>query len=229
MVRKILVLVLCLMTAFAACAEGTEEQVNVYVSITDEAGELTLAYQPVAVTDLDGDGTLTINDALTAAHASNHQDGLEAYAVKDTEFGLSMMKLWGVDNGGSYGYYLNHHSAWSLLDQVQQGDHVKAYLYTDLTSWSDQYCFFDKDFSEAKPGDEIPLTLYAAGYDEAYNPVTLPVAGASIVVNGETTEWKTDEEGKAVILCAEAGEYQISAESEMMNLVAPVCVILVKE
>ena len=63
--KKTILTVLCAAlllgtTAIPAYAADSE---TVYVSIADENGDLVLPYQPVTVTDIDGDGALTINDA----------------------------------------------------------------------------------------------------------------------------------------------------------------------
>lgn len=224
--KKFLALLLVLMTlAIPACAE---DGLNVYVSITDDTGALVLACEAIAVTDANADGALTISDALACAHTAKHELGADAYATAMTDYGLSLTKLWNVENGGSYGYYLNNASAWSLLDPIAEGDHVKAYCYTDLTAWSDTYCFFDAPLLQAKAGEAVTLTLSAAGYDESFAPITLAVEGAAITVNGEATGAVTDAEGKAVITLAEAGVYTISAASDAMTMVAPVCVITVE-
>lgn len=214
-----------LMLTACACAE---ESVSVYVSITDGEGNLALAHEAIVVTDTDADGMLTIADALACAHIEKHENGAEAFATAQTEYGLSMVKLWNVDNGGSYGYYLNNASAWSLLDPVSEGDHVKAYAYTDLTAWSDVYCFFSSDEAAVPAGSDIALQLSAAAFDENFTPITIAVADAVITVNGEATEIKTDAEGNAVLTLTEKGVYVISASSETMTLVAPVCIVTVE-
>lgn len=222
-------LMLVSLTAFA------EEAPTVYVSISDDTGVLVLAHQPVMLTDADADGVLTIHDALAAAHAAYHPDGTEAYLAENSEWGLSLYRLWGVENGGSYGYCVNDASAMSLLDPVQEGDHIKAYAFTDLTAWSDTYCYFTAPvatgarLAAAAVNSEIALTLSAAGYDESWAPVTLPVAGAVLTVNGEKTEVVTDENGNAVLNFAAAGTYTVSAVSETMTLVPPVCIVTVTE
>lgn len=224
--KKFLALLLVLMTL--ALPAFAEDALNVYVSITDDTGALVLACEAVAVTDTDADGALTISDALCCAHAAKHAEGAEAYGTAATEYGLSMTKLWGVENGGSYGYCLNNASAWNLLDPIAEGDHVKAYCYTDLTTWSDTYCFFDADMKQAKAGEAAALTLSAAGYDENWSPITVPVEGAAILVNGQDVETVTDAEGNASITLTEAGVYTISAMSASQTLVAPVCIITVE-
>ena len=221
-----LLLVVWMLVSLTASAEAAP---TVYVSISDDTGALVLAYVPVALTDADGDGALTICDALMLAHAAHHPEGAEAFLAEQSEWGLSLYKLWGVENGGSYGYMLNDASAMSLLDAVKDGDHVKAYAFTDLTAFSDTYAYFTAPVAAAAVNSEITLTLNAAGYDEAWNPVTLPVEGATLTVNGEKTDVVTDENGNAVLTLAEAGTYTVSAVSETMTLVPPVCIVTVTE
>ncbi len=220
-------LALAMMASLAAFAE--EATPTVYVSISDDAGALVLAYVPVELTDADADGVLTICDALMAAHAAYHPDGAEAFLAEKTEWGLSMYRLWGVENGGSYGYMLNDVSAWSLVDPVKDDDHIKAYAFTDLTNFSDTYAYFTVPVAAAAVNAEVALTLNAAGYDANWAPVTLPVVGAVLTVNGEATTAVTDENGSAVLTFPAPGMYTVSAVSETMTLVPPVCIVTVTE
>lgn len=219
--KKAFSLLMALMLLLSVCvfAQAEEEtQPVVYVTIAN--GELALCQEPVTVTDADGDGALTIADALYLAHEAAFDGGAEAgFAAETTEYGLTLTRLWGVENGGSYGYYVNNTAAMSLADPVADGDFINAFVYTDLTAWSDVYCFFDAE--TVAPG-EVTLTLSAAGYDENWAPVTSPLAGAVITVNGEKTESVTDENGQ-VTLTVEAGDV-ISAVAEDATLVPPCCV-----
>ena len=227
--KKILstLLALAMLVSLAAFAE---EAPTVYVSISTDTGALVLAYAPVTLTDVDGDGMLTICDALMEAHAAYHPDGAAAFLAEDTEWGKSLYVLWGVDNGGSYGYMLNDVSPMSLLDPVQPGDHIKAYAFTDLTNFSDTYCYFTAPVVAAAVNTEITLTLSAAGYDEAWNPVTYAVQGAYLIVDGEVDDSiVTDAEGQFVLTFPEAGKYTISAVSNDLTLVPPVCIVTVTE
>lgn len=227
--KKILsaLLVLAMLVSLTAFAENADP--TVYVSISDDAGKLVLAYAPVALTDVDADGALTISDALSAAHTAYHPDGVNAFRAENSEWGLSLYKLWNVENGGSYGYMLNDVSAMSLLDPVKDGDHVKAFVYTDLTSFSDTYTFFTAPVAAAAVNAEVALTLSANGYDEAWNPVTFPAAGAMITVNGEKTDVVTDENGQCVLTFPATGVYTVSAVSADKPLVPPVCIVTVTE
>ena len=202
-----------------------ETKADVFVTIADANGDLALTQQKVTVTDIDEDGALTINDALYLAHEAKFEGGAAAgYKSSVGAYGLALDKLWGTENGGSYGYYVNNNSAWSLTDIVKEGDYINAFVYTDLTAWSDKYCYFDVNSKIGTADKEINLILSMAGYDENYNPAVYPVEGAVITVNGEATDVKTDAEGKAVIkLPAAEGEYVISATSDKMTMVPPVC------
>lgn len=226
--KKFLATLLALLM-LASLSALAEEAPTAYVSISDDNGALVLAYMPVALTDVDADGALTICDVLMAAHAAYHPDGAAAFAAEQSQWGMSMVRLWGIENGGSYGYVLNDASAWSLLDPVQPGDHVKAYVYTDVTNFSDTYAFFTAPVAAAAVNAEVALTLSANGYDEAWNPVTMPVAGAVITVNGEKTDAVTGVNGQAVLTFPETGVYTVSAVSDDVTLVPPVCIVTVTE
>ena len=200
----------------------------VYVTISD--GTLALAAEPVTVTDVDNDGILSINDALSAAHEAKFNGGAAAgYASESTEYGLSLTKLWGVENGGAYGYMVNNVSAMSLADPIQAGDHITAFVYTDTTGYSDAYCFFDTFSLSAAAGRSVTLTLTAAGYDESWNPITLPVEGAAILIDGQPTAFKTAADGSVTITIDTAGDHVISAVSDAQLLVPPVCIATINE
>lgn len=59
-----------------------------------------------------------------------------------------------------------------------------------------------------------------------YNTVPTPASGAKITIDGEETEFVTDENG-SVTITAENGEHVVSAVSDTMTLVPPVCIIAV--
>ena len=230
--RKLKTLALSLMMlgvfSLTAFAEKTDETADVYVTIADDKGALALTQEKITVTDIDEDGALTINDALYAAHEAKFEGGAaQGYSSSEGQWGLSLDKLWGVENGGSYGYVVNNKSAMGLTDAVKAGDYINAYIYTDLTAWSDVYCFFDVNTLAISEDAEFTLTLSANGYDADWNPVVNPVANATITLNGVATEYKTDAEGKVTLKIADAGNCVISATSESQTLVPPVCVATV--
>ena len=196
---------------------------TVYVSIANK-GQLVAAQAKVTVTDIDGDNTLTVNDALYAAHESVYPGGASTgysyYIHKD--YGLSLGKLWG-DSSGNFGYYINNSSCWSLADPIKNGDCLYAFVYSDGKYYSDKYCFFNNNTVTANKNSAIELTLNGAGYDANWNPVTLPVPNAEITVDGKATCVKTDANGKATIQISTSGTHIISAVSASETLVPPVC------
>lgn len=229
--KKITSILIGLIIVFSTCvtvANAEELKAEIYVNIFDK-GTLAVTYEKVTVADIDNDGALTINDTLVAAHEAFYKGGAESgYASAESEFGVSIVKLWG-DTSGSYGYYINNASAWSLADPVKNGDLVSAFVYTDTLGWSDSYSFFDFNKVDAKENESITLTLSVAGFDESWNSVTLPLKDAIITVNGEKTDCVTDEDGKVTISFKSNGRYVVSAVSGESIIVPPVCIIEVSE
>lgn len=214
-----LVLVLALLFAFSAAAEISPV---VYVTIVN--GDLKLVQHPVSLYDTDGDGVLTVSDALYIAHEDCYEGGAQAgYAAQMGDYGLMLTRLWGVENGGAFGFYVNNVMSMGLADPIAEGDYVSAYVYTDTTGRSDTFTYFDT--YTAEPG-EITLTLSASGFDPVtYAPVSTPVSGAEIVINGSNTGVFTDANGEAV-LSVQAGDV-VSAVSASQNIVAPCCCIII--
>ena len=163
-----MLLLLCGLSCGIALADGAE--IDAIVTIADQNGKLALSAEFIKVTDIDGDGKLTVNDALYCAHEQKFSGGAAAgYLSEMTEYGLSLKKLWGFDNGTGYGYYVNNAAAMSLADEIHQGDYINAFIYTDTTGWSDAYCYFDAGAVGAYTGDSFDLKLTAVGFDESYN------------------------------------------------------------
>lgn len=212
--------------SFAAVSAG---EANVYVSISASKDSLQLAYYSVKVTDIDSDGVLTINDALYCAHEDAYTGGAASgYKAVFSQWGLSLAKLWGIENGGSYGYYVNNASAWSLADPVKEGDHVYAFVYSDTKFFSDEYAFFTENVKTVKQGEEIKLSLKKLGYNEMWELTEAPAANAVITVDGKATDVKTDSEGNAVITITKSGTHTISALSPEGEIItAPVCKVTV--
>jgi len=225
---KKLISVSAVIAAMGVLAVSAYADTSVHVTVSDANGTLVVIDEAVDVSDADGDGAVTINDALIAAHDKFYDGGAEAgYEAVNSDYGLSINKLWGTENGGSYGYYVNNASAWSLADPVNSGDHLNAFVYTDTTAWSDTYCYFDKNDYISSDGD-VALTLSAASFDADWNPVTVPVAGADITVNGEKVGAVTDENGQVTLRFTGDGDYIISAVSDTQVLVPPVCKVYIQ-
>lgn len=219
----------CAVTAFAADSSEAPEvsssaapepvYANLFIIYND--GNLVFDGTGMYTYDADEDGVITINDILLCAHESYYNEADEsdtgyAYAVSE-EYGAYITKLWGVENGGAYGYYVNDKSAWSLTDPIKDGDKVVAFIYSDTTGYSDQYTYFDQvDYDTYRGKPLVTVQLKTVGYDADWNPVSLPLAGATITVDGEATSFVTDKDGKVTITLSDASDslYLLSAESE---------------
>ena len=228
--KKILAVLILLSLALgiAPVVLAEESSVSVFVTVS-VAGEWKTVCKEVKVTDADDDGVLSISDAVYALHEAAAEGGaLAGFDAKMGSYGLSLMKLWG-DESGNFGYYLNHVSANSLADPVKDGDCLDAFVYQDTDSFSDVYCWFDQQTVSVESGKEITLTLTAAGYDESWNPITFPLAGAVITMDGEESRWVTDEKGCVTFTLPKSGKILIGAVSKDEILVPPVCVVTVRD
>lgn len=202
----------------ASC--GGEKGPFVYVTVANEKGEIAAQYEKVEFTE-----GMTIDAALAALHEKKCKGG---YATEQTAYGLSMVKLWDVENGGSYGYYVNNASPTSLSDKLCEGDHVYAFVYTDTVNFSDTYAFFSAPTAETAKGESLELTLSTSGYDSSWTPVNLPAAGAKLLIDGTETDIITDAEGKATVKFDKKGTYVVTACAENLNLVTPFVIVTVK-
>ena len=218
-------------SAMSLTAFADDASADIFVTIADKDGKLAVAQEAVTVTDADNDGKLTINDALVIAHDKFYEGGSEAgYASSEGQYGLGLDKLWGTENGGSYGYYVNNAAAMGLTDEIKSGDCLNAFVYPDPNAWSTTYySWFDKNTVETEQGTEVEVVLKRASFDENFQMVPVAVEGAALTVDGENTDVKTDAEGKAKIKLDKAGKNIISAASpEGMTLIAPVLIADVK-
>ncbi len=205
------------------CCFAASEEKYAYVNISD-GKSVVAAMEKVPYADKDNDGKWTVNDVLIAVHESKCKDG---YATVTSDYGPMITKLWGVENGGSYGYYLNNAMAMSLTDEIKSGDVLYAYVYADAAGYSDAYSFFDKASFENEGGNKVTLKLsYVSGFDESYAPVISALEGATVIVDGKKAEVKTAADGSAEITLPKKTAV-ITAEKEGLTLVPPVCVSFV--
>lgn len=217
------------MLASLSFVSFASESDSTRVSVSICNGTVLVASEEIDVWDADNDGFLSINDALILTHDKLYNGGAQVgYSYTSGDYGLYITKLWG-DTSGSFGYYLNHSMAYGLGDPIKDGDSITAFVYTDQVTWSDTYCFFDKSSVDAVKDEQIGLTLYASGFDSSFNPITYPLSGAVITVNGEKTEYVTDKDGRVTITLNTAGKALISAISDSTTLVPPICKVNVSE
>ena len=159
-------------------------EVNVTVS---NAGDVVVANELIEVVDSDHDNTISADDVLIAVHNAKFEGGAAAGYNKvyvEEWSSWSITKLWGVENGGGYGYYNNNASMYSLMGEVNEGDHFVAFIYGDLVGWTDTYSAFDKFEYEADETLTVTLNKYVFDY-ETYTMVATPCAGADVKLYNE--------------------------------------------
>ena len=189
-----------------------------------------VAQAQVTVTDRNGDGTLSYDEALYAAHEAYFPGGAEAgYSSYTGQYGLSLAILWGKGSAGTTataGYYLNDASCRSLADPVKEGDRITAFNYKDTDSWSDVYSFFTEHSVSMTSGSSLTLTLNKSDY---FTGIT-PYANATVVLLGENApqeSWTTDENGQVELTGSNAGTYYAVATIPSGTLVPAVCKLVV--
>jgi len=208
--------------------EPKSQTVNVFISIAD-TGNLVLNNEPLAVEDSDGDGSVTVDEVLMAAHASFYKGGIKGYATEDLgKYGQCISRLWGVDNGGFYGFHVNNNLDFSgeeqLSDPVLPGDYVYAFSFQDLETWSDIFSYITGEIQTAEDGTSCYSgVLMTLERDEFQKQLRLPLSGAEIVVNRDKTGIFTDEDGCFSVPLSVSGSYELCAEAADLTLIPPVC------
>lgn len=208
---------------------ATKERVEttVYVSITDRDNKL--AYAKVKVYDYGGDGEFSVNEALYYAHVWFYNGGASAgYQTKKVDNKLTITKLWGNESADAFGYSVNDTPVSTLETSVKENDHIHAFVYSDRENHSDVYSYFDTTYFQVKKDESVTLTLKAVTYDENQNPIVFPVTDAYITLNGEKTDFRTNEEGKVTVTFEKGGKTLVGAISDSMTLVQPSCLARVE-
>jgi hypothetical protein len=220
---------LCLTSLFSLSVFAEEDaKVNVKVSVTTK-NAIKAGLVDVAVGDEDGDGAITISDALYITHKFYCVDGVSGYAAEESEWGISLVKLWG-DESGNFGYYLNHKPAMSLADTIKEGDIVSACIYTGTYPNLESYTYFDKDRVTVSEGESVTLTLMKISYDENFNAVSTPVANAKLTVDANPwNDYTTDANGKVTFTPEWTAEMTVSALGENQEIIMPICKVWVDD
>jgi hypothetical protein len=105
-----------------------------------------MAWKEVTVTDQNGDGRLTFDEALVAAHTTYSANGIGDYATTETPgYGVSVTKLWGVETFNTL-FFINNTGLTTGVgsDTVKDGDYLVASINLDDTYYADWYSYFVK-------------------------------------------------------------------------------------
>ena len=210
-----LLLALVMVIGLAACgkAKDTDPANAAFVTLTVEA-ELAQgkdnSYVAAKAFAVPAEGT-TVGELIKTLHKDCFKDGEAGYATATTQYGDSITKLWGIENGGSYGYYVNGQMAMGLTDPVKAGDRVDIFVYKDAAGFSDKFIYMEA----AAEGTKVNVTVKAVEFDANWNPVMKELAGAKIYTIGKdgklvATGAATNDKGVAS-LELKAGIYRLVA------------------
>ena len=237
MKKRLLSLLLALTMALSLATTGAwaagQDSIRVTVTIANQGaiavgknGTL-MAQVPVTVTDRNGDGKFTYDEAMAAADKAYYEKGEAGFAMK----GNSCEMLWGNETT-SLGFYRNNTMTGYINgESVEDNDDLTAFVYQDQKNWSDQYCFFDQTTVTVKSGESLTINLKGVGFDENWNTVSSPVkqAGLGVYYGGtfRTRNVSTDANGNGTISFYKAGTYVLSAKKDGAYLIPPVCIVTV--
>ena len=191
-----------------------------------------MAQRDVTVKDLNSDGILTYDEALSAAHDEYYEGGAAAgYASADSQYGLSLTKLWG-DTSGYFGYWDNDRSCNNLSDEVKADDYLTAFVYKDQSAWSDSYTRFVQKEYQATVGKAVTVSVEKASYDENYNTVFAAYDAAGLTAyDSEYKPLAADAysvDGSNVTFNQAGTYYLATAGTDSVNLVPAVAKVTVE-
>ena len=197
-------------------AYAVTNTITAYITISAE-GEIVrgtngdyVAEKPVELT---GKENYTLDDLFRKAHELYYDGGADAgYATADSEWGLSVTKVWG-DTSGKFGYQINAGAVYvgGPTQAVEDGDYIDLCIYENFYPETEAYAKFDA-YTKAVSEDTAELTLYESYYGQNWETLFKASEGAEIWINGEKTGILTDENGKCDLIFEKSGTYVVTAK-----------------
>lgn len=232
------------------------EDAKVYMTVSNKGiiakaeDESIMANREVTVEDINKDGKLSVDEALTAAHKAYNSE--EGYSAEDSAEGGYVSKLWGESTSNVL-FFVNNEGITTgvTADTVKEGDFLVASINSDNQYYADWYTFFDKSEAEAYVNEDITLCLkgHIGMTSTEDDKINIPLEGISIGEwkNGsfEAVEKSTDENGNVKLSFKEPGTYYITADGTVLDsvmdwgtgkptdaqcpIIAPVCKAVIKQ
>ena len=239
MKKRLLSLLLALTMALSLATTGAwaadQDSIQVTVTIANQGAiavgknNTLMARVPVTVTDRNGDGKFTYDEAMAAAHKAYYEKGEAGFAMD----GSMCSMLWGVETKNLCFYRNNEQTGYIDGQSITANDNLVAFPYMDTAGFSDQYGFFNQGTVSVKTNEAVTLNLQGQGYNETFVMTTEPVVGAELEVYQNGTFQKlnvvTDDKGNSTISFDKAGKYIVSAQKSGIKWVPPVCIVTVTD
>lgn len=225
------------MTALAQ--ENDINAVEVYVTVSKHGEIVTdksnnaVAMAPVG---LSGEETYDLDDVFLAVHDALYEEGTAGYETDTGDYGLYVSKFWG-DTSGNFTYQVNFGSenVWGPTHEIEDGDYVEFCINKNSYPDTEVYTRFDTAKIDIYVEETVDLVLSQANYT-ADGMSFFECPDATITINGLTTEYMTDADGKVSIEFGTPGKHVVSAiktknlgEEIVPAIEAPVCEVTVNE
>lgn len=198
----IIIAALGMLQAMPLAAQAAEADCTVEVTVRTE--ETVLNRAEVSVGDENGDGRLTVEDVLIAAHDKYYEGGAEAGYQRSCADAPELSRIWGVR--GRYISFILDAEGSEKTGAPADGDRISVLLQDAA---EDIYRFRYGPLHQIPVGEHINLKLVrrrsASGRDE-------PVRDAVILIDGRRTAIRTDEKGFAAVSFRNPGVHTLSAK-----------------
>ena len=188
---------------------------------------IAIAAVPITVQDRNKDGTQDIDEVLYAIHERYYAGGAKSGYKCDTN-GL-LKTLWGKDASVSGIWKNNVSASTGLKDTVNAGDNVSVFTYKDTKNWSDKFTKFDKNEYKVTAGEDVNMSLEAAGFDDKWQTVWKPAGSVTISLLNGRVLGTTDAKGNAKISGLAQGTHKLVASTADGLTVPAVATIVVKD
>ena len=221
----------CVVTVEEAAKPGPADSATVYFTLNYEgvlgktSDDEILVDKPVTVKDLDGDGQLTVDEALVAAHEAYCPAGTDGYK----QSGGQVQKLWNRTDAANP---LNETNNYFIVNNVpihsgvpnvtiKDGDYLYASANADSKYWSDYFTYFDRRTAEVEAYQDLTLNLkgipsmVADVTEDSFAPRNISDISLGLWKDGtfETLDnAKTDANGNVTLSFDKAGTYYVTAK-----------------
>ena len=221
----------CVVTVEEAAKPGAADSATVYFTLNYEgvlgktSDDEILVDKPVTVKDLDGDGQLTFDEALVAAHEAYCPAGTDGYK----QSGGQVQKLWDrtdaanpLNDSNNY-FIVNNVPIHSGVPNVtiKDGDYLYASANVDSKYWSDYFTYFDRRTAEVEAYQDLTLNLkgipsmVADVTEDSFAPRNISDISLGLWKDGTFEAFenaKTDANGNVTLSFDKAGTYYVTAK-----------------
>lgn len=221
----------CVVTVEEAAKPGAADSATVYFTLNYEgvlgktSDDEILVDKPVTVKDLDGDGQLTVDEALVAAHEAYCPAGTDGYK----QSGGQVKKLWNRTDAANP---LNETNNYFVVNNVpihagvpnvtiKDGDYLYASANADSKYWSDYFTYFDRRTAEVEAYQDLTLNLkgipsmVADVTGDSFAPRNISDISLGLWKDGTFETFdnaKTDANGNVTLSFDKAGTYYVTAK-----------------